>query len=245
MFLGFVPSLVWLAFYLKKDLHPEPKYLISKTFLMGIVMAPLAVAAQWLFRDGILQLRPGYEIQTSVWFFLWAAFIEELVKFMVVKFVVLHDPEFDEPLDAMIYMISAGLGFAAIENILVLFQAVANSTDAAIQIWLLRFVGATLLHAVASAMVGYFLALSWFYRHHSAKLIAFGLGVATILHLIFNIILLGGTGGPASFFYSTIFLVVIAGIISILFTRLKKLETNRVGPASFQRNNNPHLPQTS
>jgi len=222
--LGFVPSLVWLAFYIKKDLRPEPKYLISKTFLMGIIMAPLAVAAQWIFRDMAISLVPGYDLQSSVVFFLWAALVEEVVKFLVVRFVVLHNSEFDEPLDAMVYMISAALGFAAVENILILFQAAPHGTEAAIQIWLLRFVGATLLHAVASATVGYLLALSWFYNRHSGKLIALGLAMATIMHLIFNVILLAGNGKPEGFLYSTIFLIFMAGIVAVLFVKLKKRE---------------------
>ncbi|MBI2062704.1 MAG: PrsW family intramembrane metalloprotease [Candidatus Yanofskybacteria bacterium] len=219
--LGFVPSLSWLLFYLKKDPYPEPKYLVSKTFLLGIVMAPLAIAAQWGFREAVLHFQPGYLIQVSVWFFLWAAAIEEIVKFLVVKFVVLHDPEFDEPTDAMIYMISAALGFAAIENILVLFQAIPNGTNAALQIWLLRFAGATLLHAVASAMVGYFLALAWFYSHHCKKLITLGIALATLLHLIFNMIILSAGGKPEGLIYSTIFLIFIAVIISAFFTKFK------------------------
>ena len=219
--LGFVPSLAWLAFYLKKDPHPEPKYLITRTFLMGIVMAPLAVGLQWWFRGAITGLWPGYEIQTSVWFFLWAAAIEEIIKFLVVYLMVLRDPEFDEPTDAMVYMISAALGFAAIENILVLFQAIPNGANAAVQIWLLRFVGATLLHAVASATVGYFLALAWFYSHHCKKLIGFGIGIATLLHLVFNIILLSGNGKPEGFVFSTAFLILVASIISVLFAKLR------------------------
>jgi RsiW-degrading membrane proteinase PrsW (M82 family) len=222
--LGFLPSLVWLGFYIKKDWHPDPKYLISKTFLLGIIMAPLAVIAQWVFRGIALGLKPDYDIQSSVIFFLWAAFIEEAVKFLVVRFVVLHNSEFDEPLDAMIYMISAAMGFAAVENVLILFQAIPNGAEAAIQIWLLRFVGATLLHAVASAVVGYFLALSWFYNHHSGKLITIGLGIATIMHLIFNVILLGSKGKPEGFLYSTIFLMFMAGIVATLFRKLKKRE---------------------
>lgn len=219
--MGFVPSLVWLGFYLKKDLHPEPKYLLIRTFLMGIVLAPLAVAAQWWFREAILYFQPDYAIQTSALFFLWAAGIEEIVKFSVVLFLILRNPEFDEPTDAMIYMISAALGFAAIENILVLFQAIPNGTDAAIQIWLLRFVGATLLHAVASATVGYFLALAWFYSHHCKKLIATGIGVATLLHFIFNILISNSNGSPEGFIYSTIFLIFAAAVISALFTKIR------------------------
>lgn len=224
IFLGFLPSLIWLGFYIKKDWHPEPKYLISRTFFMGIIMAPLAVIAQWAFRGIILNVSPGFDIQSSITFFLWAAFVEELVKFLVVKFVVLHNAEFDEPLDAMIYMITAGLGFAAIENILILFQAIPHGIEATVQIWLLRFVGATLLHAVASAVVGYFLALSWFYAHHSGKLIALGLAIGTILHLIFNILLLSSSGRPEGFLYSTIFLLCTAGVVASLFTKLRKRE---------------------
>ncbi len=197
-------------------------------------MAPLAVAAQWLFRDALLNIFPSYDIRSSLWFFLWAAFIEEIVKFLAIKFIVLHDPEFDEPLDAMIYMISAAMGFAAIENILVLFQASANGTEAAIQIWLLRFVGATLLHAVSSAMIGYLLALSWFYNHHSGKLIALGIGIATILHLIFNMILVNGSNRPVSFVYSTIFLLIVASVISALFAKLKKREISEPPAAASQ-----------
>ena len=122
----------------------------------------------------------------------------------------------------MIYMISAALGFAAIENILVLFQAIPNGADAAIQIWLLRFVGATLLHAVASAIVGYFLALAWFYSHHCKKLMALGIMVATTIHLVFNVILLGSNGKPESFIFATIFLIFVASVISVLFAKLKK-----------------------
>lgn len=184
-------------------------------------MAPLAVALQWWFREAILYFQPNYGVQTSAWFFLWAAAVEEIVKFLVVLFVVIRNPEFDEPTDAMIYMISAALGFAAIENILVLFQTISGGTDAAIQIWLLRFVGATLLHAVASATVGYFLALAWFYSHHCKKLITLGIGIATFLHLIFNILIFRGNGEPAGFIYSTMFLIFIAAIISALFAKLK------------------------
>lgn len=229
--LGFAPSLIWLGFYIKKDFHPEPKYLISKTFLMGIIMAPLAVIAQWIFRDIALSVAPSYNIQSSIPFFLWAALIEEVVKFLVVKFVVLHDSEFDEPLDAMIYMVSAGLGFAAVENVLILFQAIPSGTDAAIQIWLLRFIGATLLHAVASATVGYFLALSWFYNRHNGKLIVGGIALATIFHLTFNVILLSSPGKQEGFLFSTVFLIFIAVIISGLFAKLKKRELTDVNLA--------------
>ena len=219
--MGFAPSLIWLAYYLRKDPRPEPKYMISRVFFLGIVLAPLAVIAQWAFREAALSLHSNFQAPSSVAFFLWAAFIEEAVKFLPVKFAVLHNPEFDEPVDGMIYMIAAALGFAAIENILVLFQTIPSGAELALQTWALRFVGATLLHAVSSAMVGYFLALSWFYHRHSGKLIFTGIAIASVFHFLFNFTLLKGDG-PEGFFYSTILLIVVAVIISFLFAKIKK-----------------------
>jgi len=196
---------------------------------MGIILAPLAVGAQWAFRELAAYFYPNYPVITSTWFFLWAAFIEESVKFLAIKFIVLHDPEFDEPVDAMVYMISAGLGFAAIENILVLFQTLPRGTEDTLSVWLLRFVGATFLHAVSSAIVGYFLALAWFYNRHSSKLIWLGLFAATIFHFVFNIILLSSDGKPEGFYYSTIFLISVAIIVSALFTKLKNQQAKTSG----------------
>lgn len=218
---GFLPSLFWLSFYLKKDIHPEPRSLIARTFFLGLLLAPLAVFAQWIFREISLQYYPDFAVDSSTVFFLWAALVEEVVKFLAVKFLILHDPEFDEPVDAMIYAITASLGFAAIENILFLFSSISDGTSQTLVLWLYRFAGATLLHSLSGAIVGYFLALSWFYHHHSQKLIPIGIIAATLIHFLFNIIVtLSGERLPA-FMYSLIFLLITASIIYPLFNDLK------------------------
>ena len=101
-----MPSLFWLSLYLKKDTHPEPRYLITRTFFMGLVLAPLAVIAQWILSQIILLYNPSIQISNYSWFYVGAALIEEVVKFLAVQFVVIHNPEFDEPIDAMEYMIA-------------------------------------------------------------------------------------------------------------------------------------------
>ena len=127
--LGFVPSIVWLNFYYREDCHPEPKHLLTKVFLMGIILSPLAILFQLLLiKCGTLSILEkiclpiGFLQPASPEFLLWSAFVEEIVKFYAVRLIILHDPAFDEPIDAMIYMIAAGLGFAAIENVLVVLQ---------------------------------------------------------------------------------------------------------------------------
>src|SRR3989344_3118604 len=122
--MGLIPSLAWLYFYSRKDCHPEPKNLLAQTFLMGIIISPVAILLQFSFAQlgssisGISQSIA----QNASYFFLWAAVVEEVIKFYAVRMLIMRSPEFDEPIDAMIYMITAGLGFAAMENILVMFR---------------------------------------------------------------------------------------------------------------------------
>lgn len=220
--LGLIPSLVWMSFFLKRDGHPEPSYLVTKTFLMGIIIALPAVLLQWAFT----YLNPWPELDSFLvrgsLFFVWAAFVEEFLKYYAVRLVALTDPEFDEPVDAMIYMMMAGLGFAAIENILVLFRTIPDGFHTALSIWGLRSVGATLLHALASGLLGYFLALSWFFRHHHQKLVLVGLALATFFHFVFNIFLAGIDEQLHGLLLATALLGVMSFLVSILFVRIKR-----------------------
>src|SRR4051812_25201469 len=114
VFLGLIPSFIWMSLFLKEDIHPEPRYLIAKTFLMGIIISPLALLLQIGFNPVGAWADQNPLLAGGSLFFLWAAFVEELLKFYAVRLVALTDPQFDEPVDAMIYMMVAGLGFAAI-----------------------------------------------------------------------------------------------------------------------------------
>jgi len=217
---GLVPSVFWLIFYLRKDCHPEPKHLITRTFLMGVIISPIAI----LLQLGFLKINIGgfQGTEDTASFFLWAAFVEEMIKFYAIKLVILNDPEFDEPVDAMIYMVTAGLGFAAIENILVMFRVIPDGATAALGVWSLRFMGAILLHALSSAILGYFLAISWFYQHHRKKLIFIGLFMATLFHFSFNTFLSTFNNQIVGLMYSTSLLIIMAFLVAILFDKVRE-----------------------
>jgi len=220
--LGLAPSLIWMSYFLKKDMHPEPKYLIAKVFLMGIIVSPLAV----LFQLGFTRIGEYFAISaltaSTPMFFVWAAFVEEFVKFYSVRLVALTSSEFDEPVDAMIYMIVAGLGFAAIENILVLFRTIPDGAQATLAVWTLRSVGATLLHALSSSLVGYFLAMSWFFREHAKKLVFVGIVLATVFHFTFNIFLSSTDNRLTGLIYATFLLLSMSFLVSILFDKIRE-----------------------
>ncbi|HXK36215.1 MAG TPA: PrsW family glutamic-type intramembrane protease [Candidatus Paceibacterota bacterium] len=221
--IGLTPSLIWLAYWLRKDCHPEPKVLITKVLLLGIILSPLAIAAQLLFVQAASDLfgLNADAFSDSSWFFLGAALIEETVKWLAVWFIVLRNPEFDEPVDAMIYMLTAAMGFAAMENILVINRVIGDGVTATVGIWGLRFAGATLLHALSSALLGYFIALSWFAYRHRQKLFWTGLALATVFHWVFNMFI-SQMQHSLSLMFSTLLLIVMAFLISALFDKIKE-----------------------
>ena len=221
--LGFLPSLIWLAYWLRKDSHPEPKILITKVLLLGIILSPIAIVAQLLFAQYAARAIgiPLSVFTDSPWFFLWAALVEELVKWSAVYAIVIRNPEFDEPVDAMIYMLTAALGFAAMENILVISRVFPGDIGATAGIWGLRFAGATLLHALSSALLGYFIALGWFHFGHRRTLFWAGVVMATLFHWTFNLFI-SQMQQSVSLLFSTVLLMAMAFLISTLFDKLKE-----------------------
>ncbi len=181
-----MPSVVWLVYYLKQDLHPEPKRLIFLVFILGMISAGVAVAVEYVYLQFLGgSLRNAFE-HNLLLTLGGVAFIEEYSKYAVIRFKVLKNPEFDEPIDAMIYMITAALGFAALENMLFLAPAFRNSFNQGLSITGARFLGATFLHTLSSATVGFYLAQSIVKRQSHNYAMVRGLFAATILHTLFN-----------------------------------------------------------
>ncbi|TSC91289.1 MAG: Protease prsW [Parcubacteria group bacterium Gr01-1014_2] len=214
--LGFLPSIVWLSLFLTKDPRPEPKYLIIKVFLFGIIIAPVVVLIEAIISGVASEIS---FLPRAMIFFSLAAFVEEYMKYWVVRNSVVSKPDFDEPHDSIIYMIAAALGFAAMENILIAFKIYPEGFTATLGVIALRFTGATLLHALASGIVGYFLGLAWFFYHFKKQIIVLGLTIASLLHLVFNylIFLNPAVALPSN----TILLLGMLVSLLILFDKLK------------------------
>ena len=157
--------------------------------------------------------------------FLGVALIEEVMKFLVVKEKVLASAEFDEPIDALLYMIIAALGFAASENILILLGLGSNLLlPQALEISALRFLGATFLHALVSGLVGYFLALGLFETKKRLKLISFGLLISIVLHGLYNFSIME-IEGSLKFLIPLTILISVAIFLTFGFKRLQKMKS--------------------
>ena len=238
--LGILPSLAWLWYYLHKDNHPEPKRMVIAVFAYGFVSVAFAFGAEWLFVKALLGISTWCPTCTetvpwllsalnisatgaAVSFFVLStlAFIEEYVKYAAAKLRIIQSKYFDEPVDAMIYLVVAALGFAAAENIGYILQ----NANHAIDIAYFRFVSATFLHALASAIVGYFLALSLAHERGRGWYIAGGIGIATALHALFNFLIMkteqGGTQTATLLVFALMFSMFLT--VSFLFEAVQRL----------------------
>jgi len=223
LFFGLVPSIVWLAFYLRKDSHPEPNSMITKVFLLGMLATLPAIVLELTLRSLFALLPFSDGIILILYIFLGVALIEELIKFLVVRVFVYKNKALDEPLDLMLYMIIAALGFAAFENILILFGlGPASPVSNIVALTLVRLVGATFLHALVSGTFGYFLARSFFDKKKKHWYFAIGLLIATLLHGFFNFYILKGES-MAKLLVPGLILLGLAIFVSMGFLQLKKI----------------------
>lgn len=182
---GILPALLWLWFWLKEDrLHPEPKIRIMISFLSGMAIVFLVLPLEKF----VFLIFPSISIVTVL---LWAS-VEEIVKYITSYFSALRNKEMDEPIDAIIYMITIALGFSAMENALFLSNLIGvRSFAQSIITGNSRFLGATLLHVASSAVVGVMVALSYYKKPLTKKIFLYtGLGMAITLHTIFNLLII-------------------------------------------------------
>lgn len=113
--LSFAPGALWVWFFYRQDRLPEPFPLIARTFLWGMVWVLPAILVESLY-PGPLRSSNGLTLFLAT--VLGVGLVEEAAKLMAVRFSVWHEGAFDEPVDGIIYAITAALGFAALENLL-------------------------------------------------------------------------------------------------------------------------------
>ena len=222
IFLGILPSIIWLLYYLKKDPHPEPRLMILKIFFWGMLSAlPAIFIEKGIFLE-LQKLSLSYSLTIFLNNLLGAALVEETLKYLVVRGKVSKSDEFDEPVDAMLYMIVAGLGFAAAENIFVMLGMIPSFLiHQTLLVLALRFVGAVFLHALCSAIVGFWLAISFSrYREEKFRYVGLGLGIAISLHALFNFFII--KGGVIGFLVPVGIIIGLSLIVSLELEDLKK-----------------------
>lgn len=225
LLVGMIPALLWLWFWLKEDsLHPEPKSIITTSFILGMIMVVIAIFLERYSINFLSDERTRY----VTW-----AFIEEFVKFLALLIIVFSTRSVDEPVDVMIYAITIALGFAALENTLFSFSPFNNGEIAkGIVTGNMRFMGATLVHVVSSAIIGFFIGIA-FFRSNLTKAVSsiIGLILAVVLHASFNLSIINETVTNILKVFGWVWLSVV--ILIILFEEVKNVKEKEDGLSAF------------
>lgn len=180
-----LPGILWLFYFYRKDLYePEPKKLIGRVFIGGMLMVIPAGYLEGFGRNGLVLARnTGDLFMIFIYSLFLIGLIEEGLKFLVLGFVLRPFKELDEPVDGVIYGITVGLGFAALENLLYT-QALGY------QVGLWRAVVTSLAHAAFTGWGARLLTKSsrvnWFWRFLA------GWGLALFFHGLYDFLLLTG-----------------------------------------------------
>lgn len=223
---GILPAVFWLVFWLREDeRRPEPRRLIIRTFILGmcsvLVVIPFQKFIGNIFMEG--DNFPTNGLIVVLLFMLWAV-VEEIFKFGAAYLGGLKEIEDNEPVDPMIYMITAALGFVALENTLFIFNPLfQQDLIGGVLTGNFRFIGSSLLHILSSATIGAGIAVS-FYEDKKIKKRDFFLGfvVAILIHTVFNMFIISQQGFGVFKTFAILWLGVM--ILMLLFERVKRIQ---------------------
>lgn len=200
-----LPGLLWVWYFYRQDRYdPEPKSLILRDFIWGMIIVLPASLLESPFGAFLSAQTPLLMLLLGTIFVV--GLIEEGLKSYVVYRLHFDHPEFDEPVDGIIYGIIVGLGFAAFENLV-------YTVIYGYQVGLVRAVLTSLAHASFTGIFGYYLSRAKIMADSS--LIVRGIILVSLLHGIYDFLVIGG-------FMGLITIVIVIAILQIYLASLIK-----------------------
>lgn len=183
-----LPAILLWIYIWKKDNQKEPTLWLVKAVLWGIaIVLPVLVVELglqvMLFGE---EGKPSNLIGSTVDAFFVAALPEEGFKLIALWMVLRKNPYFDEHFDGIVYAISVGLSFAALENIFYVFSE---------EDWVATAISRALLavpgHYAFAILMGYYYSV-YHFIDRSPKVAVCILLVPVLAHGIYDAIALSG-----------------------------------------------------
>ena len=212
-----LPSILIILFFVNSDKFKEPTKEIIKIFFLGILITIPAYILNTYIGDFLYKNTEVSEGLISS--FLTAAPVEEGLKLSVLYYFVYKMKEFNEPIDGIVYGVTASLGFATLENIYYVYLLADDFEITSMALAVIRSFSAVPAHAVFGIFMGYFFMKYSFIKKGDNLFFAFI--IPFVLHGCYNLFL-------NSNFYVALILIMIAWIVALIqFSRLKKTQRNK------------------
>ncbi len=165
---------IGIYIYLKDKHEREPLGLLMISFLYGVLSTAVTLAIS-LPLDYIITINEQSVVHQFGNAFFKVAFVEELSKFLFIRFILYNNKNFNEPFDGIVYACMVGMGFATLENIIYVFQYGAPTG-------FVRMFTAVPAHACFAVLMGYFLGKAKFTHRKEIYYSVVALLVATAFH---------------------------------------------------------------
>ena len=178
LLISLAPVMAIIIFiYWKDKLDKEPKKLLFYSFLMGILSIVVTLIISYVINGFSLEHSDDTNYRSLLSCILGIGLVEEFSKFIFVRFYCYKKDAFNEPFDGITYAVMVSMGFAALENILYVF-------DNGMGIGIARMFTAVPAHAVFAIIMGYYLGVQKIHHKKYAGII--GLFLAAIIHGLYD-----------------------------------------------------------
>lgn len=210
IFIALAPVFIILFYiYFRDKYDKEPIKLLLKALLVGAVIVIPVIFFEQLMTSlmGDLQGIP----KAAYTAFLVAALIEELFKFLGLYLLVWRNKAFDERFDGIVYAVFISLGFAAVENIMYVYEG-------GMSVGYMRAFTAVPAHAIFGVAMGYYFGRARFNPEKRGLFLSLSLLVPILIHGLYDFILMTGIAWLLIFFVALmVFMYIYA------FKRMKDL----------------------
>ncbi|MBD3244603.1 MAG: PrsW family intramembrane metalloprotease [Candidatus Moranbacteria bacterium] len=198
------PVIFWILFFSYQDRkEPEPKKMVVKVFLWGIIVAFLAITfkkitAILIFEETLsftkkylfYSLKDLSLNKSTVTILFLSAMGEEILKFFVLFKIIFNKKVFNQIIDGVVYGTTLALGFSFVENSLYFFEFFQKLDQASFFLLaFLRGIVSVLIHVCATGIIGFYLGKFKFKRKNKLYFLLIGLLGGILIHGIFNILL--------------------------------------------------------
>ena len=205
--LALAPALTIIIYiYVKDKYEKEPLKLLLTSFILGGSASVIFTLFASVILSIVFPMTDSLSvIQQFIKAFIVVALAEEFSKYFIVRYYAQTNKEFNEPFDGIVYAVMVSMGFAALENVLYVFQyGFANGV--------VRAFTAVPAHATFGILMGYFMGKAKF-SNNRVKYNLLGLLVATIFHGAYDFFLF------INFIPGTIIGAIVSLIVGIVLSK--------------------------
>ena len=207
-----VPSILILLYFFLSDKFKEPKGSIALVFFLGICICLPAGYINSFMENNFKDIFS----ERLLFSFLGPAWCEELLKFIILYFIVLKRNEFNERMDGIVYGVAVSLGFATLENYEYVFILAEKWEIEPYTMAILRSYSAVPMHGLLGCVMGFYFGMYSFTANK--KYLILCLLIPFVIHGLYNFL---------SYPYHFMILGILVIYTIVLHSNMKKLQESK------------------